>query len=113
MPQWSPDRESGLRFPPSCQAPRLRGRSSRSVPIPLTSTATTNPKPRGAGQEICLLSPHTGEDQAVHSQRPVPLGLRAEWSPDGRRMLFCRAETGNNPVVWIMDSSGPAATPGN
>ena len=44
--------------------------------------------------------------QAIDPQRPAPVDFRAEWSPDGSRILFCRAATGNNPAIWTVDVEG-------
>ncbi|HAB17812.1 MAG TPA: serine/threonine protein kinase, partial [Verrucomicrobiales bacterium] len=36
---------------------------------------------------------------------------RASESPDGRSILFCRAETGQMPSVWLMSSNGGSPHP--
>jgi TolB protein len=58
------------------------------------------------GTQICRLDPQTGAVTCLtHSQPPV-WDFRASESPDGRRILFCRAATGGSPAIWVMDSDG-------
>src|SRR2546423_322448 len=37
---------------------------------------------------------------------PPVWDFRASQSPDGRQIVFCRAETGGVPAIWIIDSDG-------
>ena len=37
---------------------------------------------------------------------PPVWDFRASESPDGKRIIFCRAETGGPPAIWVMDSDG-------
>ncbi len=63
------------------------------------------------GAQICRLDPRlkaveairplTGAEPPVWDFRPTP-------SPDSRHILFCRAETGGVPALWIMGSDGSA-----
>ncbi len=58
------------------------------------------------GTEICRLDPRDGTvTRLTHSDPPV-WDFRASESPDGRRIVFCRAETGGVPAIWVMDSDG-------
>lgn len=55
------------------------------------------------GTELVLVNPRNGEEQVLTQG---PWDFRGEWSPDGRNILFCRAETGGNAAIWLMDREG-------
>jgi TolB protein len=58
------------------------------------------------GVEICRLNPHSsGVVRVTHSVPPV-WDFRVSESPDGRAVVFCRAETGSAPGIWIAEASG-------
>ena len=58
------------------------------------------------GTEIVRLNPRDGSmTQLTHSKPPV-WDFRASESPDRRRIIFCRAETGGVPAIWVMDAHG-------
>jgi TolB protein len=58
------------------------------------------------GTEICRLNPEDAStERLTQSEAPV-WDFRASESPDGRRIIFCRAETGGSPGMWIMESDG-------
>jgi hypothetical protein len=58
------------------------------------------------GTEICLLDPRDGSERALTHSEPAVWDFRASESPDGRHIVFCRAETGGVPAIWVMDSDG-------
>ncbi len=58
------------------------------------------------GTEICRLDPRDGRIERLTHGGPGVWDCRASESPDGRRILFCRAETGRMPGVWMMGSGG-------
>jgi TolB protein len=39
-------------------------------------------------------------------ETPAVWDFRASASADGKSIVFCRAETGGSPALWIMDSHG-------
>lgn len=58
------------------------------------------------GTEICRLDPRDGAVyRLTRSESPV-WDFRASESPDGRWVLFCRAETGQMPAIWVGKSDG-------
>jgi len=58
------------------------------------------------GAEICRLNPRDGSMTRITKSEPPVWDFRASESTDGRRIIFCRAETGGSPAIWVMDSDG-------
>jgi TolB protein len=58
------------------------------------------------GVEICRLNPRDGRATRLTRSEPPVWDFRASESPDGRSVVFCRAETGGVPAIWVMDSDG-------
>lgn len=58
------------------------------------------------GVEICRLNPTTGTVTALTPNEPPVWDFRASESSDGRFIVFCRAETGGVPAVWVADADG-------
>ncbi len=58
------------------------------------------------GVEICRLKPRDGRATRLTRSEPPVWDFRASESPDGRSIVFCRAETGGVPAIWVMDSDG-------
>jgi TolB protein len=58
------------------------------------------------GTEICRLDPRDGSMTRLTQSEPPVWDFRASESPDGKQIIFCRAETGRAASIWIMDSDG-------
>ncbi len=58
------------------------------------------------GTEICRLDPRDGSMTPLTRSDPPLWDFRASESPDGKRILFCRAATGEPPAIWVMDPDG-------
>jgi Tol biopolymer transport system component len=58
------------------------------------------------GTEICKLNPQTGAVTPLTRSRPPVWDFRASESSDGRQVVFCRAETGGVPGLYVMDADG-------
>ncbi len=58
------------------------------------------------GTEICRLNPRDGAVTRLARGEPTVWDFRASESPDGRFVVFCRAETGGVPAIWVMDADG-------
>ena len=58
------------------------------------------------GVEICRLNPRSGSVTRLTQTSPPVWDFRASESPDGRFVVFCRAETKGVPAIWVMDSNG-------
>lgn len=58
------------------------------------------------GVEICRLNPTTGAVTVLIPNEPPAWDFRASESSDGRSIVFCRAETGGAPALWVADADG-------
>jgi len=58
------------------------------------------------GTEICRFNPRDGSVKRLTQTEPPVWDFRASESPDGRQIIFCRAETGGAASIWAMDSNG-------
>lgn len=58
------------------------------------------------GTEICRLDPRNGSITSLTRPGPGVWDFRGSQSSDGRWIVFCRAETGGVPSVWVMNSDG-------
>jgi hypothetical protein len=65
-------------------------------------------KPENArgGTEICRLDPRDGSITVLTRRVPPVWDFRASESPDGEHVVFCRAEVGKAPSIWVMDADG-------
>jgi len=64
------------------------------------------PEQARGGVEICRLNPRDGGVTRLTQSAPPVWDFRASESPDGRLVVFCRAQTGGVPAIWIMDADG-------
>ncbi len=58
------------------------------------------------GAKICRLNQEDGSMTRLTQSDPPVWDFRASESPDGRQIIFCRAETGGSPSIWTMDADG-------
>lgn len=58
------------------------------------------------GTQICRLDPRDSSVTALTKSEPPVWDFRASESPDGRKIVFCRAATGEAPALWAMNSDG-------
>lgn len=58
------------------------------------------------GVEICRLNPRDGGVKRLTQNQPPVWDFRASESPLGQFIVFCRAETGGVPAIWVMNSDG-------
>jgi len=56
--------------------------------------------------KIRRLNPRDGGVTRLAQNKPLVWDFRASESPDGRSVVFCRAETGAVPAIWVMDADG-------
>ena len=105
LPQWSPD---GKWIAWSRKLPGSKTPWEIQPQRPDTTHFNRDYKPEAArgGTEIWLIEPEGGRVRRLTGSDPPQWDFRAEWSPDGSRILFCRAATGNNPAIWTVDVEG-------
>lgn len=65
-----------------------------------------NPKQARGGTDICRIDPKTGATTSLTHADPPVWDFRNAESTDGNHILFCRAETGGAPGLWICDADG-------
>jgi Tol biopolymer transport system component len=58
------------------------------------------------GTEICRLDPRDGRVTVLTRSEPPVWDFRANESPDGKHVAFCRAKTGEPPAIWVMEADG-------
>ncbi len=58
------------------------------------------------GTEIVRINPKEDSVAKITQSDPPVWDFRNSESPDGKQILFCRAETGDTPGIWIVDSDG-------
>jgi hypothetical protein len=61
------------------------------------------------GVEICRLNPRDGTVTRLAQTQPPVWDFRASESPDGQWIVFCRASTGEEPALWVMNAEGQNA----
>src|SRR5205823_6904639 len=52
------------------------------------------------GTEVSRLNPLDGSAARLTQSDPPVWDFRASESPDGRQIIFCRAQTGGAPAIW-------------
>lgn len=107
VPAWTPDgqvliprRSPGARVPWEYQANR-----------PDVDHFNRDFKPEAArgGVQIFRIDPSNGQTTSLTPETPNVWNFRASASDDGKSIVFCRAETGGSPALWVMDSNGKKA----
>jgi len=58
------------------------------------------------GTKICQLDRESGEVTVISREKKPTWNFRLLWSPDGKRLAFCRAVAGGSPAVYVMDADG-------
>ena len=58
------------------------------------------------GTEICRVDASDGSAVRLTRSDPSVWDFRQRESPDGRQLVFCRAETGSAPAIWVADADG-------
>jgi TolB protein len=58
------------------------------------------------GTRICKIDPRDGKVTPLTQAEPPVWDFRQSESPDGGLIVFCRAETGGVPAIWVMNADG-------
>lgn len=67
------------------------------------------PEQACGGTEICRLNPRDGSAVSLCPSDAPVWDFRISESPDGRHLAFCRASTGEVPVLYVANSDGTTA----
>lgn len=104
VPQWRPDGliVCNLRLPGS----RVAWQYQTGRPDTNHFNKEYRPEDARGGTEICLLNPKDGSVTRLTHSSPPRWDFRPTCSPDGKRILFCRAKTGEMPAIWAMNADG-------
>ncbi len=65
-----------------------------------------HPEQAVGGTRICRIEPRDGSVKPLTSNEPPVWDFRQSESPDGQLVVFCRAETGGVPSLWVMERDG-------
>lgn len=63
------------------------------------------------GTEVCLLDPRDGSMVSLTKPGERVWDFRASLSPDGGRLVFCRAKVGEAPAIWTAEADGSKPRP--
>jgi len=58
------------------------------------------------GTEICRIDPRDGAITKITQSDPPTWDFRQSESSNGKRIVFCRANTGESPAIWVADADG-------
>jgi Tol biopolymer transport system component len=64
------------------------------------------PELANGGTKICRLNPSTGQVSPLTTATPPAWDFRASESASGNQLVYCRAETGAVPSIWVADANG-------
>lgn len=67
------------------------------------------PEVARGGTHICQMEPSSGKLTELTVLQDGEWDFRASPSSDGRYIVFCRAQTGTAPAIWLMDNQGQNA----
>jgi Tol biopolymer transport system component len=65
-----------------------------------------DPDASRGGVNICRLDPETRRITELTSSHRGTWDFRASESLDGKEVVFCRAEPGGSPAIWVVDADG-------
>jgi dipeptidyl aminopeptidase/acylaminoacyl peptidase len=104
VPAWT--RDGCILFPRRLPASRVAWEYQPNRPDVDHFNRDYKPELARGGTEICRLDPRDGSVKALTRSEPAVWDFRASESPDGDRIVFCRAKTGEAPAIWVMDADG-------
>ena len=65
-----------------------------------------HPELAKGGTQVCLIDFETGDITTILDDDPPTWNFRLAWSPDGSKIVFVRADIGEQPGIWVMDADG-------
>ena len=109
VPAWT--RDGRILFPRRLPGARVPWEYQASRPDVDHFNREFKPEQARGGVEICRLDPQTGNLERLTASSTPSWDFRASESPDGRSIVFCRAETAGVPSVWVMSADGSRQVP--
>jgi TolB protein len=106
MPSWTHD--GGILFSRKIAGSKVPWEFQPNRPDTDHFNRDFKPELARGGTEICRLDPRDGTVTRLTHREPPVWDFRPGESPDGRQIIFCRAETGGVAGIWVMDSAGHA-----
>jgi TolB protein len=104
VPSWT--RDGNILFPQRSQGAKVAWEYRVGQPDLDHFNRDFKPELARGGTQICRLDPVTGSIKSL-TARDIPCwDFRASQSLDGRHIVFCRAETGEAPAIWMMNDDG-------
>jgi hypothetical protein len=104
VPSWT--RDGNILFPQRTQGAKVAWEYRVGQPDLDHFNRDFKPELARGGTQICRLDPVTGSIKSL-TARDIPCwDFRASQSLDGRHIVFCRAETGEAPAIWMMKDDG-------
>lgn len=107
VPAWTP--EGQILFPRRSPDARVPWEYQANRPDVDHFNRDFKPEAARGGVQICQVDPSNGTMTSLTPEVPNMWDFRASASDDGKSIVFCRAETGGSPALWVMDSSGENA----
>jgi len=104
VPTWTPDGRILIsRRLPGSKVPWVYQVNQRDVDH---FNRAFKPDSARGGTELCLIDPSDGSAERVTQSDPPVWDFRGSVSSDGLKILFCRAETGDVPSIWVVGANG-------
>lgn len=104
VPAWTPDGK--ILFPKRLPDAKVAWEYQAGRPDVDHFNRDYKPELARGGTEIHRLDPDTGASVALTQPGEGVWDFRASASSDGAQIVFCRAETGGLPALWVMDADG-------
>jgi Tol biopolymer transport system component len=104
VPAWTPDGQ--ILFPRRSPGARVPWEYQANRPDVDHFNRDFKPEAARGGVQLCQVNPGNGTMTSLTPEVPNVWDFRASASDDGKSIVFCRAETGGSPALWVMNSNG-------
>lgn len=104
VPAWAPDGQ--ILFPRRSPGAKVPWEYQSNRPDVDHFNRDFKPEAARGGVQILQIDPSNGQTTALTPETSTVWDFRASASDDGKSVVFCRAETGGVPGLWVMDSNG-------
>lgn len=104
LPAWTPDGQ--ILFPRRSPGAKVPWEYQTNRPDVDHFNRDFKPEAARGGVQINRINPAAGRINSLTPETPSVWDFRASASDDGKSIVFCRAETGGVPGLWVMDADG-------